>query len=359
MTAGLELCAPNRLYLSSKTRKPLKHLLFIYSVCSMFIFALAQDSLSLIPASGYPKWLRDDEYRTDQTSGIAFIGTDEGGKHFLLADDIGYLHRLNIIDDTVIVLHKIILTGEVLKYIEPFPKKDFEEIVFDKPAGRVYLSVEGNAPAVESVVGIYELRFKDDNPMSDTVVSIEKISIQPGDEFLRYTDNNIGFEGLTVDQNYFYAALEGFSNGVLFADSTLIYIIGKEDHQLKKIVSTRGTGIETICGLFSDKNYSLYGVDRNNRKVFHISFSGDLNIESVQTSVIPVSIPDYIIFDYVASLESITMDDENNVYLVDDPWKTFYIPPKDILNQLDEETAGNFKTYVPVIYKFKMNNEED
>ena len=69
---------------------------------------------------------------------------------------------------------------------------------------------------------------------------------------------------------------------------------------------------------------------------------------------IPVNIPGYPDYDYVAALESITMDNERNVYFVDDPWKTFYVPQENILKKLNIATINNFKKFIPIIYKFKL-----
>ena len=57
-----------------------------------------QDSAN--PDNYYPRWLKTDSYRTNQTSGITFISEDESGNdEFILIDDIGKLHRLQILQD--------------------------------------------------------------------------------------------------------------------------------------------------------------------------------------------------------------------------------------------------------------------
>jgi hypothetical protein len=48
------------------------------------------------------------------------------------------------------------------------------------------------------------------------------------------------------------------------------------------------------------------------------------------------------------------MDSQNNIFLVDDPWKTFFIPSTEILNQLDSLTVNHFRNFVPVIYKYLL-----
>jgi hypothetical protein len=310
-----------------------------------------KNTLILEIADDYPRWLTSDSLRTDQTSGITYIGN---GSSFLLADDIGELHRFTIEKDTLFTLYKIGFSNEVKSFLSGFPKKDFEEILFDKHTGKVLLSIEGNKPEVKTTAGIYEIKFLNDNLLSDSIVFIEKLMIQPQEEFLKYVTHNIGFEGLAADSRYYYAGLEGFSDGILFADSTLLYIIDKSTLQIKKILSTKSLGIATICGLYSDKELSFYGIDRNNRTLFHITLNDELEIENIKTGNIPAMIPNYKSFDYVAAFESLTFDSYGFLYIVDDPWKTFYVPPSDVLSQLDEITIRNFKQFIPVIYKFKL-----
>ena len=90
--------------------------------------------------------------------------------------------------------------------------------------------------------------------------------------------------------------------------------------------------------------------------MFHLEFDNSLNIINSYTKSLKSNIPAYPQYDYVASLESITFDDENNIYLIDDPWTTFFIPSQNILNNLDPNTINNFKEFIPVIYKFSFQN---
>lgn len=89
-----------------------------------------------------------------------------------------------------------------------------------------------------------------------------------------------------MDNNYFYLGLEGFQNNHQFADSSIIYIANKSDMKIVKQVSTKSLGIHTICGLFSDKNYSIWGVDRNSRKIFHITFNQDFTIQDFLSLIV-------------------------------------------------------------------------
>jgi len=66
------------------------------------------------------------------------------------------------------------------------------------------------------------------------------------------------------------------------------------------------------------------------------------------------TIPGYPEINYVGSMESITFDNDDNIYLVDDPWRKFFIPPEDVLGKLDSQTISNFAGYIPVIFRYKL-----
>ncbi len=313
------------------------------------------DNLNIKKDPAFPQWLSFEGFNADQTSGITFINeTPDGSKHFLLADDTGGILHLTIAGDSIKMLRPVKFSESFQAYIDTFPKADFEEIVYDKKNNAVYLSIEGNGTHPEYYAGIYLLNFRNDNVLADTLEGIKRLNFTPVEQFQRYLKNNIGYEGLAVDDNYFYLGLEGFTEGKLFADSTVLFIAEKNSHKIIKQINTRPLGIHTICGLYSDKDYSLYGVDRNNKTFFHLSFDDRLNVIDTALVKIKTNIPSYDSFDYVASIESITMDTEQNVYMIDDPWKTFFIPSKEILNQLDSLTVNRFRNFVPVIYRYSL-----
>lgn len=308
-------------------------------------------------AEGFPTWLKDSFSRTDQTSGITFIGNIENGeKIFLVCDDIGDIFRISISKENIISLNKIVFSDEVNNYLKKYPKLDFEEIVFDKKRNEVYLSIEGNSERgknnFKEFNNIYKLIFKNNSPFSDTIVSFNKIDIQPRETFEKYLNENFGYEGMAVDDNYLYLALEGFAENNNFADSTIIFVVDKNNFNIIKEISTKEFGIHTICGLYAEDNRKLWGVDRNNRKIFYIEFNNDFTVNKLLLKEIPISIPVYPNLDYVAAIESICIDDEKNLYLVDDPWKRFYVPQGETTVKLDSITLNNFKEYIPIIYKF-------
>ncbi|MEJ2616810.1 MAG: hypothetical protein P8Z35_17790 [Ignavibacteriaceae bacterium] len=316
-----------------------------------------KDNLKIKEDPAYPRWLKSGNYITQQTSGNCFLGLDKhGNKNFLLVDDIGKIHHFKIKNDTAFSFSTVVLGEKVKTYLQPFPKWDFEEIIYDKYTNSVYLSIEGNNPEPQKYVGIYKIIFNNNNVYSDTVSGIEKLNIKPENLFLKYIANNIGYEGFAVDKNFFYLGLEGFSTSGIFADSTFLFIVNKKDLRIVRQINTKPFGIHTICGLYSDQNNSIYGVDRNNKKLFHLLFDTANNyaVKKYELTDITTNIPDYQEYDYVAALESITMDNEKNIYFIDDPWKTFYVPQENILKKLDSSTVENFKDFIPIIYKFKL-----
>ena len=332
-------------------------IIILLFIVSFSLFTKAQnENITLLPDEKYPLWLKTDQSRTNQTSGIAFIKSELDKKYFLLADDIGFINLLTIKSDSIFSIENILFTDSAEFYFADFPKKDFEEITYDKNTGDVYLSVEGNGENFNDYVGIYKLIFKDNDVLSKQIISIEKLIYNPVNLFYKYTSWNIGYEGVALDDNYFYLGLEGFLNNYQFADSALIFIADKSDLNIIKTISTKSLGVHTICGLFSDENYSLWGIDRNNRTIFHILFDENFDIEKFSKYDCSTTIPGYHTLNYLPSFEGITLDDDGNLYIVDDPWKEVFVPSQDILDKLDNQTVSNFREYIPTIFKYKIIN---
>lgn len=321
------------------------------------LISFSQSSeLDLVLDSAYPQWLKSGSYRTDQTSGITFIGSGQGKKTFILADDLGSLHKFTIIDDCIFRLEPVHFSSEAESFLKDFPKQDFEEIVYDRYEKRFYLSIEGNTEQYAEYVGIYEIEL---STGYDTLKSLKKLSFSPMETFLKYTAWNIGYEGLAVDSRYFYLGLEGFMNERQFADSTVLFIADKESGIILKEISTKSFGATSITGLYSDEDYSLWVLDRNELKIFHLMFDRQLNLISSEEFNFEPVIPGFTHLNYVGSYESITMDDEGNIYIVDDPWRQFFVPPDNILEQLDETARYNFKNHIPVLDRFQIKNKGD
>lgn len=300
----------------------------------------------------FPIWLKLDSIRTNQTSGITFLFDRCGEKYFLLADDIGAIHLLALQENIITKLARV----NIQDFFTDYPKLDFEEIVYDRHTESVFLSIEGNGPDSKNLNNIFKLYFKDDDILSCQVDSVQQLNFTPDEVYRKYILYNIGYEGLAIDQKYFYLGLENLFQNFQFVDSTVIFIANKSDLSIIKELNTKDYNIHTICGLFSDADLSLWGIDRNRRKIFHFLFDEELNVKKFSSYDCSLQIPGYENLNYLPSIESITMDDEQNIYLVDDPWKEVFVPSEEILGQLDQETVTNFKNYTPIIYKYKLSN---
>ena len=140
------------------------------------------------------------------------------------------------------------------------------------------ISIEGNGDNHLLFHGIFELKFKDNNIFQDSVVELEKLNFTPNKFFHNYLEPNTGYEGLAVDEKFFYLGLESIltSEGS-FIGYTIIRIADKNSLEIVKEISTEGLDITTVCGLYSDENYSLWGIDRNHRQVFKLLFDEYFN----------------------------------------------------------------------------------
>lgn len=315
-------------------------------------------TISVHPAEYYPRWLMNESYRPSQTSGITFLRErEDGGEEFFLADDIGKIHRLIITDDTLFNFSELKFSDKVKSYQSDFPKLDFEEIFYDKISGKVYITIEGNGENHLAYHGIYELIFKENNIFKDSVITLEKLEFKPEKIFYSNLRPNIGYEGFTADEKYFYLGLENEQTPEgNFSEQTVIRIADKKTFTIVKEISTRDFNISTVCGLYSDENFSLWGIDRNHKRLFKLLLDEYLNIVDFKYFEIKSVIPGNNYLEYVGSLESITLASDKFLFLVDDPWHTFFVPPSDVLEKIDTNSINNFKNFIPVIYKFVVES---
>lgn len=332
----------------------------ILTITLLFVLSCANlpywDRVEIVLNKNYPQWIRLADKHSDQTSGISFVGAEGNSKTFLIVDDIGSIHRISYINDKLSGFTTYKFSEKVTKYLAKFPKKDFEEISFDSYTGEVYLSIEGNFPDFRKSTKIVKVKFKNNSIFSNMIIDFEELNITPAETFEKYLDNNVAYEGMTVDKNYIYLGLEGFQSGVFFADSTYIYVVDKKTLKIIKEISTKQYKIGTICGL-QIHNGDLWGVDRNGFNVFRMRLNEKMDVVDIQKFDFKSRIPGTEDLSYISAIESITFDNENNIYLVDDPWKRFYIPGESVLSKLSEETVKNFKSYIPIIYKYNLINQ--
>ncbi|GIV45482.1 MAG: hypothetical protein KatS3mg036_0300 [Ignavibacterium sp.] len=92
----------------------------------------------------------------------------------MICDDIGKIHRIKL-KNNKLYIETIKFSKSVENFLDKFEKKDFEEIVYDKFTNRVYISIEGNGLNYKNEVGIYQVRFKNDDVFSDEIIDITKI----------------------------------------------------------------------------------------------------------------------------------------------------------------------------------------
>lgn len=326
----------------------------IICYCTILPFSKDTSNTNIHSAENYPRWLINNSYQTSQTSGITFLRErEDGSEEFLLADDIGKIHRLIITNDTIFNFYPIVFSDEVNEYLSEFPKLDFEEILYDRFTGDIYLSIEGNGDNHLLYHGIFKLKFKDDNIFQDTITNLEKMNFLPQEEFYNELAPNTGYEGFAADENYFYLGLESvLTEEGSFTGHTILRIADKKTLKIVKEINTEELEISTICGLYSYQNNCLYGIDRNQRKLFKLELDEYLSIVDLEIFELQTVVPGFNQIEYIGSLESVTLAKDKSIYIVDDPWHSFFIPPAEILNQLDKRTIKNFKEFIPVIYKY-------
>lgn len=329
--------------------------LFFILLSLFYSFARFQ-TFSLENKKNFPQWLACQSYKTDQTSGITFIKKDDkNALYFLLCDDVGALWKMIIDSQDSLKLKKINWSESVEKYLSKFHKRDFEEIFFDKNENKVYLSIEGNSKNYLDEVGVYELFFYRNDIFSDSVIGIKKIDFQPEKIFLKHTDNNIGYEGFCCDKNYFYLGLEG-ANLSFEPDSLVrLHIADKKTRTILKTYDGLQLNLSSICGLEIIDERFIIIVDRNRRLLSFVEFDQNLNIIRSEQSNINISIPNYPDYEYVSTIESVSyVKEDNAIFLIDDPWPKFYVPPYSVLMKLDQQTQQNFKELVPIIHSKKI-----
>lgn len=324
----------------------------INSINILLLITLLINHLRL--ETGFPVWLKDKDTRTDQTSGITFISASNSSKTFLVCDDIGDIYRLKL-SGTIVNLEKIKFSKDAENFLRSFIKPDFEEIVFDRDFNEVLVSIEGNGLNFRNEAGIYKLVFENNDITKSEITSIEKINFKDWKIISKYIEPNIGFEGFAVSKNRYFLGLEGFQFGNFFLDSTILYVVDKISRKVIREISTSDLKIHTITGLYAINDFHILGIDRNNQNIFEILFNQDYSIKECKLHKMDLPVPKLKNHKYTASIESISLDNENYVYVVDDPWRKFYVPSNEILRKLPQEDRRNYKDFIPLLFKFKIN----
>lgn len=317
------------------------------------------------PLPGYPIWMKAPSgLYSQQTSGLFFIGREGTKKYFLSANDNGRIDRISIDDSTAPPKFDVQILyfepSSTAKFFQPYAKLDFEDIVYDKLTNKILVSMEGNsdyAPpyriSYQSSEGIYEFSFNKTIMDCDTLKNVRKLTM-PEDIF-RYTNDNVAFEGMGITDNFFYMGLENITDvNFLFSDSTYLYIIDRKTNNVKTI-SSKLFGVRSITGLCAKDDYTLYGTDRESKKIFYIKFNPDFSIKDYKSKVydLPMPLHSDISMDKMTGVEAIALDDEGFIYTDVDPWSDVYKPYLTPKNFLTEEEINNLTKLVPVLYKYK------
>ncbi len=317
------------------------------------------------PFGNYPIWMKDSQgNRTDQTSGLCYVGESNGKKTFLAADDIGIIRRITVDETTnppTPVISEIYYAKEVRDLFYKFKKKDMEDIYYDKANNKILIALEGHEyssldPEIyKQKEGIYEMTLNNDAMTFDTILTAKRLKLPK--EIYSHTFDNVGFEGFAVTENYFFLGLENYQEkGTEFSDSTILYVLNRKTDEIISI-GTRDLKISTICGLYAADDHTLYGIDRNRRSMFFIKFNDDFTINKSEINEMSLSIPQHRDIDKILGIapESITFDAEGNIYVAIDPWKDFYKPDITDRKKLSLEELNNFYEVIPIMYKFKNN----
>lgn len=303
---------------------------------------------------GFPAWLTDGKYFPNQTSGMAFIKTDELGQPvFILCDDKEAFHILKVVDNEFF-FQPIVIDSSITDTIPKKVQLDFEDIAYDKYSGKVYVSIEPSKQ-YRAQFGIYEVIFKNNDIFSLVVTGLKRLTITPDSLFREDIFDNIGYEGLAVDSNYIYLGLEGIKRSEKTFDGGLIRVVDKKTLKIINTMRLDSIGINTITGLSPGEDGSLWGVDRNRLNFFNLKFDNKFRVTNLRVFQITNYIPDYHAFRYAAAIESIALDKTGFVYLIDDPYSHEFVPVKNILRKMDVKTVDRFEKFVPIIYKYKIN----
>lgn len=303
---------------------------------------------------GYPAWLVDGDYFPQQTSGMAYIGSGNGGEQiFITCDDKEAIHLLTISDGTF-KLEQVKIDSSVTDSLPPKIKYDFEDIAWDRHTGKVYISVEPYSK-YRPVFGIYELQFKNNDIFSLEVTGMKKLEITPDSLFRKHVKDNVGYEGLAVDENYLYLGLEGVPRSEKEFDGGLIRVVDKHTLKIVATLILDSLGINTVTGLAMGSDGSLWGTDRNRLAFFNLKIDNKFQVTNVRVFPVNNYIPGYHSFRYAAAVEAISLDGNGNVFLIDDPFTKEFVPVDNILRKLDSATAQRFRDLVPVIYGYKLD----
>ncbi|HRE39860.1 MAG TPA: hypothetical protein PLG90_00875 [Ignavibacteria bacterium] len=327
----------------------------------LLVPVITQDEID--PETGYPVWLFDSTGDiADQTSGLFFLSSQNKIKKFLICDDIGAISRIEVDENKNppdVKIQKIIFSDTVSKFFKTFVKVDFEEVIYDYKTDRILISSEGNNNDVNTPFryrkdeGIFSFTLNGDVETADSILNVEKVKADTN--LFKFTRHNIAFEGFAESDNFYFLGLENYmAHQFVFSDSTEILVTDKNLNLIKRI-STGGESIVTISGLYAISDKELIGIDRNLRRIFYLKFDNDWKIIENKSVTMNLNVPDYPHISDVVGIapESLTMDNEQNIYVAIDPWKDNFMVDMVDREKLKDRDKKYFLNYTPILYKFK------
>jgi len=348
-------------------RQLLRVMLPMFLIIAYVTLSYFYDS-KIEPVPPYPIWMKSsNELYSQQTSGIFFLGQEGSKKMFLTCNDNGRIDRITIDDsffppkfDITVLNFQVSTTA---KFFTQYSKMDFEDIVYDKTSNLIYISLEGNTGTSDDnpprnitfkeAEGVLAFTFNNTIMNCDTITSVSKFEMPQ--EIYKYTNENIAFEGMAVSENYFFMGLENITDSIAkFSDSTYIYIIDKKTQSVKAISSKKFNEI-SLSGLYATDDYTLYGVNRDSKKVFYIKFNPDFTIKQVKDIAFELTMPfnKDVSMDRMMGIEGVSVDNDGYIYTVSDPWSELYSPESVPKNAITEKERKNLIKLVPVLYKYE------
>ncbi len=382
----------------------------------------AVPSIVISPDAGFPIWLTPDPdnylpLETSQTSGLDWVATDttpgEATRHWLMmADDSdeGRIHLVSVTDNPdspELRFHTTSLTlpppGVSQIPLDPGNGYDWESLSLHPWSGSIFLSQEGSL----NEIGIYhgQITPGDEIPSDGAygrsgpvttlpghIANLKRIELPGWDEvFGDHLENNMGIEGIACSEDRLYLGLESpysFADRIMGEMSTVLAIwkINPDDpsdmdscellavHDTADWADQLGFTIETICGLSVNQS-SIYGIDRDNQRLFNVDFSDEGEFEGGRIYILDVPGPAPLAIDECdfcdglpalikPSLESVTivpvvdrttaeLPSSVDVYLAIDPWG-----PGWALRHIDwtcESYEMRLASLLPALYRYSLS----
>jgi hypothetical protein len=333
---------------------------------------------TLHPSAGWPVWLKDyrTSARTDETSGIAYLGKDaQGARCFFLADDVGFLHYCRVFQEgdtgsVALRLERVRTDASLIDLLAEHEKWDFEALVLDLPRPRAapapalpdtvraMLAIEGRGYdfrdrtrviAIRLVRTLSPARIEAANGGSTWRVEGLGDAI-PGAHFWhRQVAPNRGLKGLAIGQQYLFLGLESLARrSEPSSRGTTLFLYDRARNKAAQ-VSTRPLGIRSICGMDAIGDTVTVLVDRNAQSICVVRWDREVPGRVTACYRFPLDLPAPGGFRYaIPSVEGLAVDDEGEIWCVTDPWAGHY----QALGAVPETLRVYLAAEMPMMYRF-------